>query len=223
MIARVWLGLVALIVAACSAASGPGPTIPAAQPTTIIVYVTPSAAEPTTIIVYVTQSPSPATPSATSSPTHAPTLVPSAPTATAPIATASPSATPQTGPDLGELKDTIRQDIEDALEYFIDRVQKVTVSADSIYVEYGDSNWVKSILKQHQWTAIEAIADEIYGYGDYWANMRPKVTLKGNSALGGGSLTSVTSADQLQAIYDIDMSETDWYQQAKFTVSGKLY
>ena len=134
----------------------------------------------------------------------------------------TPSPTP-VAIDFQELRQALKDDVESELEYFIDSVQKVTASADLIEIEIGDTNWVKSILRNHQWTAIEAIADEIYDYGDYWGGITPDVVIKSKSALGGGSLTSRTSADLLRRIYDFEAGESDWGHEAKFTVTGKLY
>jgi hypothetical protein len=137
-----------------------------------------------------------------------------------------PIVTPSASPipvDYEELRVTIREVVEEDLEFFIDRVEKVTVSAEEIEVEIGDSNWVRDILQEHQWSAIQAIADEIYGFGDYWGNITPRIVLRSNSALGGGALISRTDSGLLMRIYDFEAGESDWDREADFDVRGRLY
>jgi hypothetical protein len=145
---------------------------------------------------------------------------PATPTPTAkPTITPSPTPEPTPEPIPGPSKTEIAAEVESALDFFIDGVQKVSVSDDRVYVEYRDSNWVKDVLLANQYKAASAIAS-LYSMTDAGY---PTLVIRSNSALGGAYLESSTTGKQLAAMADFDMSETDWYAKAKFKVVGTLY
>jgi hypothetical protein len=113
----------------------------------------------------------------------------------------------------------LKRVIEESIGWQLERIEKITVEPDRVYIEVLDSNWVKDILQSHQYRMITGLAD-------YFAetSMRPQITIKSAANLGAGNyLQSVTPGSLIDPIANTQAGQSEWIAKSKFTVTGQLY
>lgn len=113
---------------------------------------------------------------------------------------------------------------DDPEEYGFKRFRKVRMASEALYVEVVDTNWVGSIMKEHQWAFIDDLLNVMSDGGDETGlECLPTVRIRSISALDSKSyIESSTKPSVLRKIYDEDYSEDEWYDSKRYKTKGQI-